>query len=292
MIRTKLPQKKPFDYNKNEEPIILSKHLMDILLKEQNFSELLALYSFYYYTAKWQDTTQPRATLSYVQKGMHWGKDKIQITKKRLHELGLIHNIITRNSTGKINGNFIKINILWSKNQEPENTASGKTTGSRVLPLAVNSGDKCLKPNRNINALNPNNLSVPTQKISLKEKNEEYFPLAEKLSTIIQTKKKVNISQTKINAWANDVRMMVETDGIEYVRIRKALKWYATNIGGKYIPVIESGGSLREKFLKLENAIERENDSSYVTKKRISNGTLRNGEQTTLKIRKADLIIH
>ncbi len=36
---------------------------------------------------------------------------------------------------------------------------------------------------------------VPTQKISLKERNKEYLPLAEKLSTTIQTKKNVNISQ-------------------------------------------------------------------------------------------------
>jgi hypothetical protein len=115
--------------------------------------------------------------------------------------------------------------------------------------------------------------SVPTEKISLKEKSKEYLPLAEKLSTIIQTKKNINISQTKINQWANDIRLMIETDGIEYVRIRKALKWYATNIGGKYIPVIESGGSLREKFLKLENAIEREKetDSSYVPKTNSNN---------------------
>ena len=41
--------------------------------------------------------------------------------------------------------------------------------------------------------------------------------------------------------------------------MRAALKFYQENIGDEYIPVIESGKSFRSKFLKLENAIQREN---------------------------------
>jgi hypothetical protein len=188
--------------------------------------------------------------------------------------------------------NFEKIHDIISNEDITIHTTSGmdKDPGCGMDKIPTSGMDNIIITEYNNNK--EKTVSVPTQKISLKEKNKEYLPLAEKLSTIIQTKKKVNISQTKINTWANDVRMIVETDGIDYVRIRKALKWYATNIGGKYIPVIESGGSLREKFLKLENAIERENESSYVPKTRISMGTLRNGEKPKMNYRKPDMIIH
>ena len=45
---------------------------------------------------------------------------------------------------------------------------------------------------------------------------------------------------------------------VDYSRIKKALRWYKDNIGGQYIPVIESGNSLRMKFSKLEAAMQRE----------------------------------
>ena len=51
---------------------------------------------------------------------------------------------------------------------------------------------------------------------------------------------------------------MVEDNGVTEDRINIALKWYNNNIGGEYIPVIESGSSLRNKFDKLESAMYRD----------------------------------
>ena len=64
--------------------IILTKQTLDTFLKQDNPSELIALYTFYYYTAKWQKTNQPKCTTDYVSKGLHWGIQKVQKVKKQL----------------------------------------------------------------------------------------------------------------------------------------------------------------------------------------------------------------
>ena len=64
-------------YPIEEEPIVLSKPLLDIFLAEPNPANLIGLYCFYYYTAKWQGTNQPKATIIYTAKGMKWGQDKL-----------------------------------------------------------------------------------------------------------------------------------------------------------------------------------------------------------------------
>jgi hypothetical protein len=127
MVRTKHSkiQKNTYDYNQNEEPIVLSKHLMDILLMQPNFAELFALYGFYYYTAKWQKTNQPKATSTYVQNGLHWGKNKVQSIKKKLKMLGLIEDIQTKNKNNQIKNHYIKVNFIWSKNHLPDNRVGG-----------------------------------------------------------------------------------------------------------------------------------------------------------------------
>ena len=53
-------------------------------------------------------------------------------------------------------------------------------------------------------------------------------------------------------------RLLSEENGIDYERIRTALQWYRKHKNEQYIPVIESGRSLQEKFSKLEAAITRE----------------------------------
>ena len=89
------------------------------------------------------------------------------------------------------------------------------------------------------------------------DKNSRYVPLAEKLASIIRKNKRINVTPQKIFSWANEIRKLVETDGVSIQRVETALDWYEDNIGGQYIPVIESGSSLRNKFIKLEDAMRR-----------------------------------
>lgn len=91
------------------------------------------------------------------------------------------------------------------------------------------------------------------QKIAL------YKPYAEKLAEIIRTTKNIKITARKVSTWADEIRKLVEVDGVAVERVEQALDWYADNIGGEFVPVIESGRALRDKFLKLENAMRRSN---------------------------------
>ena len=91
----------------------------------------------------------------------------------------------------------------------------------------------------------------------VKEINIPFLPLAKKLATIIQSNKNINISPLRLASWAADIGKLSRIEGVPPQRIDQALDWYADNIGGQYIPVIESGGSLRNKFIKLEEAMKR-----------------------------------
>ena len=103
-------------YDEEMEPIVISKPTLDIFIKSPNTANLIALYAFYYYTAKWQKTNQPKCTTEYAARGLKWTADKIRKTKKELISLGLISDIIGRSGTnGKNIAYYIKINFIWTK---------------------------------------------------------------------------------------------------------------------------------------------------------------------------------
>ncbi len=99
------------------------------------------------------------------------------------------------------------------------------------------------------------------EKINKKEKsnNTEYLPIAKQLADIILTKKNMNYPPAQISSWTHSIRQLVESNGVDISRVKNALNWYGKNIGGEYVPIIESGDALKKKFLKLEMAIERGN---------------------------------
>ncbi len=96
------------------------------------------------------------------------------------------------------------------------------------------------------------------KKPSIKERNKKFLPLAEKLSNIIQTSKNIKHTSSQINIWADEIRKLHENNEISIQRIKTVLEWYGNNIGGEYIPVIESGASFRQKFIRLEGAMQRQ----------------------------------
>ena len=95
--------------------VILTKQTLDIFLRQDNPSELIALYTFYYYTAKWQGTNQPKCTTSYVANGIHWSENKVRKVKKQLIEFGLIEDIQVRDKFNKITGHYVKMNYIFKK---------------------------------------------------------------------------------------------------------------------------------------------------------------------------------
>ena len=92
---------------------------------------------------------------------------------------------------------------------------------------------------------------------SKKERNIRYILLAKRLYVAVSSKKNIKYNPNQLLEWCNDIRRLEEENGIEYNRLEKLLDWYVDHIGDDYVPVVESGYSLRLKFLRLEDAMNR-----------------------------------
>jgi len=153
-----------------------------------------------------------------------------------------------------------------------------------ILPILVRRQDSggldvripegSFKDNKNISPL------IKKQKETAVERNIVYLPIARYLSNIILTKKNIKHSTIQIAKWTNDIRQLVETNQVSIERIKASLKFYKEHIGEQYCPVIESGKSLKEKFAKLEAAMERDKHP-YISNKKPS--IIKNGMKFTLK---------
>jgi hypothetical protein len=156
--------------------IILSKQTLDILLKEKKPSDLIALYCFYYYTAKWQKTNQPKATISYIAKGLNWGKDKARRNKQILIRLNLIEDVRDIDKkTKKIKGWYIKIKYIWKKESHPINSPEGG------LSQRVAFSDPNALSDNNINALSANK---ETNNNIISSNEEKEFSLKKELESL------------------------------------------------------------------------------------------------------------
>jgi len=120
-------KKQYITYNKNQEPIVLKKTTLDLLLQQDHPSDLIGLYTFYYYTAKWQETNQPKCTNPYIMKGLKWTKTKLLNRKKILISLGLIEKVTTHDQVSKkIIGHYIKVHfVVLRKSQGAKKLPSG-----------------------------------------------------------------------------------------------------------------------------------------------------------------------
>lgn len=176
------------------ELIILTKQTLDILLQEENCSDLISLYTFYYYTSKWQKTNQPYCTDSYCQKGLHWGYDKFIKAKKKLFELKLIEQVINR-INGKFEGYYIKLNFIFKKE-------TVKDIINKPVPLKHSTDKQSTNAlsDINLNALSTNILSKDNKEINLfdflqlnfspiKDKLIKYFDLYKEIHPLANKEK-------------------------------------------------------------------------------------------------------
>ena len=183
------------------ELIIFTKQTYDAFLKSENPSELIALYSFYYYTAKWQKTNQPKCTTGYAANGLKWSESKIRKFKKELIDLGLIEDIALRDEHNKIAGHYIKLNyILKQSTLKESHTIENPQCGNS--DSVEKKGTNALSVN-NINALSTNNKN--------KNKKTEYDVLIENYSENI------------------DLRNTI----YEFIKMRKGIKKPITSYGLK-----------------------------------------------------------
>lgn len=194
------------------ELIILTKQTLDKFLSAENPADLIALYTFYYYTAKWQNANQLKATTTYTADGLKWGKDKVRKVKKQLVEYGLIEDVQQRDGSSKIIGHYIKLNYIF-KNA----TVSEMQSHPRQKPEcgSIHSVEKT-----EANALSNNNKNALSDIIKT---IVDY--LNEKLGTKYRVKNKV--TQKQINARLNEGYTL---DDFKVVIDKKVDDWKGTEM--------------------------------------------------------------
>ena len=128
-----------------------------------------------------------------------------------------------------------------------------KETKPEVLkPIMREAADSVSKMERTIR---PKELPRPT---SSEERTKKYLPIARQLSDIIQRHKKIKVTHAWVANWAYHIRLLHEIDRINPQRIQKVLLDYDVLMDtDPFMPVIESGESLRRKFIRLVAAIDR-----------------------------------
>jgi hypothetical protein len=100
--------------NLPNHPIVISPGDYNLMLKQENPGDLIAVYCHYYFTGRWQKTNQPWATDVYIRKGLKFSENRVRRARKKLEELGLIEIIEKRDKKGRIKGKYIKIKHIWS----------------------------------------------------------------------------------------------------------------------------------------------------------------------------------
>lgn len=143
------------------ELIILTKQTYDEFLRSDNPVELIALYSFYYYTAKWQKTNQPKCTTGYAAAALKWSEAKVRKYKKELIALGLIEDAAIRDNKNRVSGHYIKLNYLL-KSSTASNFHPHDFPQGGIVHRVENLPPNALSDN-NINALSTVNKNDDTQ---------------------------------------------------------------------------------------------------------------------------------
>jgi len=120
----------------------------------KDFSNLIALYSFYLYHAKQQKTNKPLTTDEFTRKGMNWAIDRVKRIKKILKEMKLIEVvqyrkyyyvhlffIYSKKKLDEIFGNHTETEALAPKKPK-EKKSKPKTTTPPLLKLWFDYCDK------------------------------------------------------------------------------------------------------------------------------------------------------
>jgi len=162
--------------------------------------------------------------------------------------------------------NFDKLNEAWETTRQdgefpklPTGTSGSDEGASRLTETTSETTTTKSPPPSGGDGLLFQLDQEPEKKPEPKPKKEEpkawdaeVVELSNTLTEIVCAQKKVQFSPSKVRATRDSIDKLHRIDGIEYSRIRLALDWYRKNVGGQYVVVIESGASLREKFLRLE----------------------------------------
>lgn len=98
-----------------DELLIVDKRTIDHLFSLDDPADCVALYMFFYKTAKWQGNRSIKANDVYIRKCLGWGAKRVTNAKQRLEDAGMIKKV-ARRKNGKIIGHFIEVAYLLHQN--------------------------------------------------------------------------------------------------------------------------------------------------------------------------------
>ncbi len=285
-------------YTPEHEPIVISHLTLSLILnKTASPADTIALYNFYYYTAKWQRTNRVRCTTGFAATGLGISKKRVASAKKDLATLGLIEDVVTKGPGGKIAGNYVQVNFLFTSST----TAAMKLqeeglTGATVSHTPVDdvtgatvyrsTEERCGNALRDVSI---NALRESTEKENISRPRTEYverFLSAQKE----RHGKKVQINNGRITRSVTMLQRLQRLDNFDFEKeIKPVLDWAQTD--DFWSPNLLSLGSLRKvsnsndniKFVNIMIAYERRNEEGKPTGgngsgARISEDALRLGE--------------
>lgn len=98
-----------------DQLLIVDKRTIDHLFSLDDPADCVALYMFFYKTAKWQGNRSIKANDVYIRKCLGWGAKRVTNAKQRLEDAGMIKKV-ARRKNGKIIGHFIEVEYLFHHN--------------------------------------------------------------------------------------------------------------------------------------------------------------------------------
>lgn len=145
--------KQKTEYELDGDVVIITTKTVEFLLSQN--PDALSLYLFYIKNSKIQKTNSIWCKDVFCQKGLGWGKVRFNEAKKTLLDSKLIDITQTRDTKGKINGWYVKINYLFSgkKTDELLSEAVHKHQNQQVDTTTSGYQETNALSNKSINAL-------------------------------------------------------------------------------------------------------------------------------------------
>lgn len=239
-------------HQSNQNVIVFSKAYFNYILKQKNWPDLHALYSFYYFCKHWQNDDTVWANNSYASEGLGWSREKVSRIRTKLKEIHLIDFIQEFKDDGKFGRQLVELKV-------PRNisfTAATKDGFRETQALISNTNTKKRIINNSLNKEKQN------KKINKKENFDtilpsEYFEFAFQLSNIITDRYDIRIPHSEIKEWERHFKLLIEKDGATPKAVSETLEFYSKKIGEEYIPNANTGKDFRAKFIKLQEAMKR-----------------------------------
>lgn len=237
-------------------PITITAETLQILAKEKNYADLIALYMAYVEITTWQNGNNIKATNSFMMKRLHWGEIRFTNAKKTLVDMSLVEAFQRKNDKGQTVGHYVLIKHVIQnplKPQPPEIKGMDEEgTSTNDLQLSTNdskSSDKSLTIKEKTKLDSDISFDADETKEPVPVVNGTTTPTTKKLFYDVCKKYGLFITNhNNVRKWANDMETM--DDGMSY--LRTLLDKDIRTMEGEFKPTLNTPFDIVSKKLKIQ----------------------------------------